>query len=196
MMQDLPASLLRIYEWEKPAISMGYFQKATEIRPQVPAGVDLVRRSTGGGLVDHRNDATYSLVIPSSIGLARATPEEAYQILHAGMCEALQDAGVAAELAPDCNAAGAGACFAGGYAKFDVLVAGRKVAGAAQRRSRYGLLHQGSVQHQALSPEFWDSFALKISGALRAFTPDDTLWDTAQELELTKYGNRGWLNRR
>ncbi len=196
LMQDLPASLLRIYTWEKPAISMGYFQKASEIRSQVPNGVELVRRSTGGGLVDHRDDATYSLVIPSSNALARATPEEAYRVFHAGMCEAFQDAGIAAELAPECNPAGAGACFAGGYARFDVLIAGRKVAGAAQRRSRYGLLHQGSIQYQALSPDFWDRFAHKLSGDLRAFLPEEDLWRTAQELEVTKYANPGWLNRR
>ena len=63
----------RHYHWRSAAFTFGYSQKISFIRGQLPPGetFDLCRRPTGGGLVDHRDDWTYSLVIPSP---ARGSP--------------------------------------------------------------------------------------------------------------------------
>ncbi|MCU6551020.1 lipoyl protein ligase domain-containing protein, partial [Klebsiella pneumoniae] len=56
----------RHYGWHRPAFTFGYSQKIAFVRAQLPADtpVELCRRPTGGGVVDHRDDWTYALVIP------------------------------------------------------------------------------------------------------------------------------------
>ncbi len=70
---------------------------------------------------------------------------ESYRRMHEWIRAAFAKIGVTAELAATCRNASPGQCFAG-HEKFDVPWQGRKIAGAAQRRTRAGLLIQGSVQ--------------------------------------------------
>ena len=60
------AARFRSYGWHRPAFTFGYSQALDFVRTQLPAGEtpDLCRRPTGGGVVDHREDWTYALVIP------------------------------------------------------------------------------------------------------------------------------------
>ncbi|RME96208.1 MAG: hypothetical protein D6766_01315 [Verrucomicrobia bacterium] len=135
---------LRVYAWREPAASFGLLQRAetvrqwTELRP-------LVRRPTGGGLVPHADDWTYSVVIPAGHPWHRLRAPESYRRLHRWLQVALARLGVPTELAPEPIADGPGRCFVGAEAN-DLLWQGRKIAGAAQRRTRTGLLIQGSVQ--------------------------------------------------
>lgn len=136
--------VLRFYEWSEPAATFGYFQKiaeleaATHIRP-------LIRRSTGGGLVPHLADWTYSLTIPPGDDWYRLRAPESYRQMHEWIRAAMGGIGIPCELADCCKSERPGQCFAG-YEKFDVLQGGRKIAGAAQRRNKHGLLIQGSIQ--------------------------------------------------
>lgn len=138
--------VLRFYGWTERAASFGYFQKyaeierATTLRP-------LVRRPTGGGLVPHDADWTYSLVFPPSHAWYTLRAMESYERAHQWVQSAFARLGVATELAPGCRKESSGRCFVG-HEKFDVLWCGRKIAGAAQRRTKMGLLIQGSVQPQ------------------------------------------------
>lgn len=140
--------LLRFYGWTEPAASYGYFQRAdrvasmTQLRP-------LVRRPTGGGLVPHDADWTYSLSFPPLHWWYALSAKESYQLVHEWVSEAFSQLGVRTELSPSCATDEPGKCFAGAVAS-DVLRNGRKIAGAAQRRSRDGLLIQGSVQSDGI----------------------------------------------
>ena len=58
LLRHAQAPVLRLYGWEETCVSIGYFQKASV----VPAGISFVRRYTGGGLVEHGRDLTYTLV--------------------------------------------------------------------------------------------------------------------------------------
>src|SRR4026208_2499569 len=81
--------VLRLYSWTEPAASFGYFQpyadvsRATALRP-------LVRRPTGGGIVPHDRDWTYSLVFPPSHSWYRLKAIESYRRLHEWVCNAFQ----------------------------------------------------------------------------------------------------------
>jgi lipoate-protein ligase A len=136
--------VLRFYSWTERAASFGYFQKIAEVNCLTPLR-PLVRRPTGGGIVPHDADWTYSLVFPTRHEWYSLAATESYQRVHEWIQAAFAEIGVVADLAPANSDAPPGQCFVG-YVKSDVLCGGRKIAGAAQRRTRDGLLIQGSVQ--------------------------------------------------
>jgi lipoate-protein ligase A len=146
---QLGAPTLRFYGWTQPAASFGYFQhfaeiaRTTTLRP-------LVRRPTGGGLVPHDVDWTYSLAFPPGHEWYSLSAVESYERVHEWVRDAFSKLGVTCELAPCCRKSAPGQCFVG-YEKSDVLWQGRKIAGAAQRRTKTGLLIQGSVQPPPLN---------------------------------------------
>jgi lipoate-protein ligase A len=105
----------------------------------------LIRRPTGGGLVPHDADWTYSLAFPPGDPWYALKAVESYRRVHEWIQAAFAAANLATELSPCCRREAPGQCFAGAE-PFDVLWQNRKIAGAAQRRSRDGLLIQGSIQ--------------------------------------------------
>jgi lipoate-protein ligase A len=96
-------------------------------------------------LVPHDADWTYSVVIPWSHPWYELRAGESYLQMHVWIQEAFAALGIPTTLAPHCLKEPGGQCFAG-YEKSDLLRLGRKIAGAAQRRTKAGLLIQGSVQ--------------------------------------------------
>jgi len=139
--------VLRFYGWTEPAATFGYFQKIAEVE-QMTKLRPLICRSTGGGLVPHDVDWTYSLVFPPGDSWYELKAVESYRRVHEWIQSAFQRLGTTTELASCCRKEVPGQCFIGAE-QFDVLLADRKIAGAAQRRTRDGLLIQGSIQPPA-----------------------------------------------
>lgn len=136
--------ILRVYQWSGQWGSLGYFGKIDEARSLVP-DVDWVRRWTGGGLVDHREDWTYTLFAPLTESVARLKGVESYRQIHAALRVALSDEGCSATLSDGESRNGGSMCFQNPV-RHDILGDDReKLAGAGQRRNQKGLLHQGSV---------------------------------------------------
>jgi lipoate-protein ligase A len=136
--------VLRFYGWTQAAASFGYFQKIAEIE-RATSLRPLVRRPTGGGLVPHDRDWTYSVVIPPHDSWYRLAAVESYARIHRWIQSAFARLNLKTTLAPACRKEIPGQCFAG-HEKSDLLWLGRKIAGAAQRRTKTGLLIQGSIQ--------------------------------------------------
>src|SRR6266446_10706253 len=132
---------IRFYRWHSPALSFGYFGKFAHVACYASER-DLVRRWTGGGIVFHGDDLTYSIVIPVSSGFFAESAKRIYAAIHSALCHALKENGFAAALAPNNSSKISDVCFANPVLA-DVIVNRRKVAGAAQRRTRRGLLQQG-----------------------------------------------------
>ena len=136
--------VLRSYDWTQSCATFGYSQmiahieSATALRP-------LIRRCTGGGLVPHDGDWTYSLIFPPGHEWTTLPAAESYRRAHALLQTAFQEIGIKTELANCCRRPKPGECFEG-HELHDLLWNGKKIAGAAQRRNRFGLLIQGSVQ--------------------------------------------------
>src|SRR6185369_9411910 len=141
---ELGQPVLRFYGWTEPAASFGYFQRYAEVA-QTTQLRPLVRRPTGGGIVPHDIDWTYSFVVPPDHEWHLLKAEESYRRIHAWIQSAFGRLNIATELAPCCKKSLPGQCFVG-HEKFDLLWQGKKIAGAAQRRNKAGLLIQGSVQ--------------------------------------------------
>ncbi|HEY3862282.1 MAG TPA: lipoate--protein ligase family protein [Verrucomicrobiae bacterium] len=141
---ELGRPILRFYGWIERAASFGYSQRYAEVE-KLTVLRPLVRRPTGGGLVPHDADWTYSLVFPAGHEWHRLKAMESYRRVHEWVRAAFEMMDVAASLSPTSQKEIPGQCFIGAE-KDDVLWHGRKIAGAAQRRSRNGLLIQGSIQ--------------------------------------------------
>lgn len=207
-MPRLQEPALRFYGWTQRAATFGYFQKfadverATVLRP-------LIRRPTGGGIVPHDADWTYSAVFPPADAWYALPATESYHRIHEWIALAFAELRVRTELAPCCKKLEApkggvlpGQCFLG-YEKSDVLWHGRKVAGAAQRRNKLGLLIQGSVQAPfvSLARADWEN-AMQIVGEKkfgvqwRASLPDALLTQTADDLVASKYSQATYNEKR
>jgi lipoate-protein ligase A len=206
---DAAAPRCRHYEWRRPACTFGFGQKIAFVRANLPAGdnLDLCRRPTGGGIVDHRNDWTYSLVIPRGHGLFDERATQSYRAVHECLAEVLGALGQSVELKPAAEppaAEGPGVCFQRAEI-YDLVnpLTGAKVAGAAQKRNKHGLLIQGSVEKSSVGALDWEEFGGKFAEALgRALgTPAaETPWPDLNEDEVAglieQYSAPEWLEYR
>ena len=145
LLRTVARPLLRIYRWDAPCVTFGYFQRHGEVRSSFP-GVPVVRRWTGGGMVKHGEDLTFSLMIPQGHPAGELPPARFYRDLHGALA-----AWLASTLSTEIRLAGreetlqGPSCFAA-PALDDLLMEGRKILGGAQRRSAGALLYQGSLQ--------------------------------------------------
>lgn len=197
---ELGAPVLRFYGWQQPAASFGYFQRIAEIERTTHLR-PLVRRPTGGGLVPHDADWTYSLAFPPAHEWYQLRAEQSYERVHQWLQAAFGHLGIATELAPQARKDLPGQCFVG-YEKHDLLQGGRKLAGAAQRRTKHGLLIQGSLQpfSRATPRAAWEQAMLQAAVknwavAWQPLPAPETLLTQAQTLAAEKYAreefNRG-----
>jgi lipoate-protein ligase A len=189
LLRTVEKPTLRTYRWARPALSFGYFVRFTEVEP-LASGRELVRRWTGGGIVPHGDDFTFSLIVPRSHPSSQLSPPESYRLIH----EAVAQAVGGAELAPATAEKVSESCFENPAAS-DVMIRGRKVAGGAQRRSAHGMLHQGSVQVLAWTLAFGEELAVDLARRpARAGITDETL-TAATLLAQQRYGTEAWLKR-
>jgi lipoate-protein ligase A len=162
--------VLRFYGWTQPAATFGYFQKYSEVEPATPLR-PLIRRPTGGGIVPHDADWTYSFAVPPGHEWYALAAVASYRRMHTWVQSAFTEMKIETELALCCRKPAVdtpkpalpGACFIG-YEKFDLLWHGKKIAGAAQRRNKSGLLIQGSVQPPVpLMRQDWENAMLEAA---------------------------------
>ncbi len=162
---------LRFYSWAQPTVSIGYFARI-EDAGRLAKGLPVVRRCTGGGLVFHGTgeDLTYSLSMPRSWLLLSS--KAIYRSVHEGLIAAFHEIGL-----QGCHLYGAATspgsvCFQNPV-RDDVVHEGRKIAGAAQRRTRLGILHQGSILGPAkLLPRFAHALAHRLHDRTEQFIAD------------------------
>src|SRR3954471_23872243 len=105
LLQRYPAMAeprFRHYEWRRAAFTFGFSQKIEFVRTNLPQGeaLDLCRRPTGGGIVDHRNDWTYTLVLPRGHPLEELRATQSYRVTHEALAAALRGQGVPAITKP------------------------------------------------------------------------------------------------
>jgi lipoyl(octanoyl) transferase len=201
------AARFRHYDWRIPAITFGYSQKWEFVRAQGEAGRDFCRRPSGGGIVDHAADWTYALVVARGHALHRGPAPLAYYLIHQALCDALvaQDQDVL--LQPEgeiLGQAGAGICFVQAE-PHDVIARStrKKVAGAALKRNKNGLLLQGSIAREALPQLDWSRFEEDFTtGIARCLSVEAGIhpWpelDPDEEAHLTaQFASPEWNERR
>ena len=193
LLQSVTRPVLRFYQWARPALSFGYFGSFAEIAAE-EVWRDIVRRWTGGGIVLHGHDLTYSVILPNTGSQHAPPPRMIYSQIHGALRSALprhMNVALASHAAPKVSQA----CFANPV-EADLLADGRKIAGAAQRRTRAGLLHQGSIQHDALPADFGQAFAAALCASFQRASPSRELLRRARAIAERKYATAEWLRRR
>ncbi|MBR4355923.1 MAG: hypothetical protein IKP96_05105 [Elusimicrobiaceae bacterium] len=200
---------LRFYHWTaEPAVTFGYAQFIREVRARLKtrgfAGA-YARRPTGGGMVFHEDDLTFSLVFPSE-----DKPVAIYQKLHTTLLAHLAQAGISGQLmhgplpaeayAPSVKQQ-ASACFIRPVENDLLTKSGQKMLGGAIRRLGTTVLYQGSLQlpaarqHPVLKRAIINAVREFLAIDLRPVSCDETLLAQAKQLAVTQYNTLAWTEK-
>jgi lipoate-protein ligase A len=182
--------LLRVYAWLKPSVSFGYFQK---FPAHLAASFDLVRRPTGGGVVYHGQDTTYTVVVPPAHALYKMSTTNAYGALHQAVAAALEMPSALHDAAAH-SPQGQYECFQKPV-RGDVMIDGRKLAGGAQRRTRGGMLHQGSIAARVSTSQLEAGFRRVFGVEFQAYELTAAERALAEKLVREKYATDAWNKR-
>ncbi|MEI6051204.1 MAG: lipoate--protein ligase family protein [Opitutaceae bacterium] len=224
LLQSYPrpaAARFRHYSWRGPAWTFGYSQKIALVRAQLPKDTnpnEVCRRPTGGGVVNHCDDWTYALVIPRGFAFEELRATESYRRVHECLATALRAQGVPAVVKTHCEppAEGervcgpVGVCFQRAEL-YDVVHGdtGEKIAGAAQKRNKRGLLFQGSLWRPALEARKgalaidWDIFCTAFIALLATelgVASEEKPWPEFNDDEVSglvdQYSSTEWVEYR
>lgn len=197
LLHSVQRPTLRIYHWSAPCVTFGYFQSLEAARQAYP-GLPLVRRWTGGGMVEHGKDVTFALMIPKGESASSMPPAAFYRELHRRLADWLSH-----KVPREVRLAGEGDIRAGlqcfqSPAGDDILMSGQKILGGAQRRSSGALLYQGSLQglEGALHPSDYPVMARAISRSVGERSLNKGLLDESNLLAERKYRSLEWVSRR
>ena len=174
--------VLHLYEWEGKSATYGYFTNPAQflnLENIQHCGLSLARRPTGGGITFHLWDMAFSVFVPSSCPEFSQNTLDNYAFVNAAVLNAVKE--FLAHTPPlfltledlgswDTNCHHF--CMAK-PTKYDVMWEGKKIAGAAQRKTRQGFLHQGTIALSMPSLEVLSQLLLpgtKVFDAMQAYT--------------------------
>lgn len=145
-----PRCVLHLYDWEQPSATYGYFIDPDNYFNHEGLNrrqMQLARRPTGGGIIFHTCDLAYSVLIPATHPTYSLNPLENYALINKAVSDAIATfIAKPLELLPlQVPSSGFDAFCMATPTRYDVMLEGRKVGGAAQRRMKQGYLHQGSI---------------------------------------------------
>ena len=146
--------ILRFYQWMPFAISLGYHQSAASIHwtTCTEAGIDVVRRPTGGRAIYHAEELTYAVIIPITLENAKHGIHSVHNQISRAIANGILRYGVKVALRATGsdlrqhykNTAESVACFSS-TARYELQIDGKKVVGSAQRRYPGSILQHGSI---------------------------------------------------
>lgn len=150
--------IVRLYSWQPACLTLGYGQSAADVDWDAcrEAGVDVVRRPTGGRAVLHDRELTYAVIAAIDDPSIGGSISASYRAIATGLLAGLVGLGVSANLTPgdgggDLAARRSGACYAAAT-RSEITREGRKLVGSAQLRRQGVLLQHGSLP---LAPGRW-----------------------------------------
>ncbi len=164
---------LRLYEWDIPSVSVGYFQRMRDINIDYcrERSIPIVRRPTGGRAILHNHEITYSFSVKTEYGVFSKGLLDSYKKISRAFGLALSKIGLASELKlqkePHRNRSPL--CFQS-TSYGEITINSKKVIGSAQKRWTDGLLQQGSIPFIIDEDEIAKVFRLKSSEIGKKFT--------------------------
>lgn len=156
---DGQAPVLRFYSWSSPSITYGHFLNPNQYfsgEVLEKEGIQVAKRPTGGGIIFHFNDFPFSLIVPATHPAYTTNTLKNYFWVNQKVSLAIQQF-LKGKMLPellenDINVYAQGSerfCMAKPTI-YDVMLEGRKIYGGAQRRTRKGFLHQGTISLASL----------------------------------------------
>lgn len=137
---------LRLYQWQPPAVSLGYFQKRHDLDLEAcqRLGYEVVRRPTGGKAVLHLEDLTYAVIAGTAEGMPSAVTA-AYQLIAQGLLHAFRLLGIEAKMGRERgDSQSTDICFLR-CARGAIVYQKKKLVGSAQTWHASSLLQHGSI---------------------------------------------------
>ena len=191
--------ILHFYNWERDSATYGHFVKPSDfldLEATDRLGLDLAKRPTGGGIVFHIWDIAFSVLVPAGHPHFSKNTLENYAFVNNAVLAAVSDFlsdRSTLELIPQDGAAFDASCQRFCMAmptKYDVVLHGKKIAGAAQRKTKLGFLHQGTIALKMPSEEYLSAVlkpGTKVLEAMHAHTypilrPDEDLEEGRKEM--------------
>jgi lipoyl(octanoyl) transferase len=143
---------LRFFQWEKPSLSYGYaveVEKEVDVHYCLQNDIPIVRRITGGGVVFHQCDITFSIVFPQNLVPDTHSVLDSYKFINQIFVAGLKNFGINGKFYdlsenPPQNHGGENVCFIK-PTQYDVVYEGKKLVGNAQRRKKGYILNHGSL---------------------------------------------------
>jgi lipoate-protein ligase A len=180
--------VLRVYRWTAPAVTFGYAQRLAAVEP-LAHRLPVMRRWSGGGMVFHGSDVTLALVIPASEAAASGSSRDIYSAIHEGLLSAIQKTLPDARLVLPEECRCGPVCFESPVA-FDIIAGASKICGGALRRSKAGVLYQGSLHLPGAVPL---ELANSLSAEVSRFENSTSLEPLIADLSSSKYETPAWL---
>jgi lipoate-protein ligase A len=189
--------VLHFYDWQKDSATHGYFTdpaKLLNLEAAKKLSLNLARRPTGGGIVFHIWDLAFSVLVPSHCPEFSMNTMENYGFVNRAVLACIKeflDGNPPLLLSPDDHSPWDSNCSHFCMAKptqYDVMWEGRKVAGAAQRRTKKGFLHQGTIALILPPLEYLEQILLpntQVKEAMQAHTCP-LLGKSATSIELAE----------
>lgn len=175
--------ILHFYEWAARSATYGYFikpEKLLHLDAVKKRGLVLAKRPTGGGIVFHLSDFAFSALLPSSHPKFSLKPLDNYAFINAIVKQAIlkfmrqSDVGLLDKESETTVLEASHFCMAK-PTKYDILINGLKVSGGAERLTKFGVLHQGTI-----------ALGMPPQDILREFLLTDAIFDCMKK-------NSGWL---
>ncbi len=210
---DASMPRFRHFAWNCPSVTFGYGQDFSWVLEETEcAEMNLCRRPTGGGIVKHGEDWTYSLVFPTSHPVCDGSASEVYLHVHRAISVSLAKCGVDTDLLSckkgTCSSISRkvipGQCFLEPVARDVILSAtDSKIAGAAIKRTRDGLLLQGTIDMRPLPEVNWNFFETLFLTELSAYlgaksklTEWPPSFEDSRKPYVEQFTSTGWLRER
>lgn len=191
--------IIRFYRWTKPAYTIGYFQKISELDNK--NNYDVVRRLTGGLAVLHNTDLSYSFIVSDEQWNYIYNQEETYKIIHTQMKESLKDIGIICDNKQADNLTPNKFSCVNTFYKDDIFFKGKKLIGSCQRRRGKRILIEGSIhlkmneeQINDFTASFFERISSFLNGTIYKTKLEQKYINEADILSKNKYNNDKWTN--
>ncbi|WP_419324535.1 lipoate--protein ligase family protein [Aliarcobacter butzleri] len=142
--ESLP--ILRLYSWQK-SVTFGAGQNPSDYENLLKEYKNnFSKRITGGGVLFHGHDISYSLILPSTF-IDNRSVKETYELICSFILEFYSNLGLKASFAKDIESivlSKSPFCQVG-FEAYDIIVNGRKIGGNAQKRAKNVIFQHGSI---------------------------------------------------
>lgn len=142
---DNSLPVLRLYAWQD-SCTIGISQQFEDINDILEYEDRYAQRITGGGILFHGHDISYSLVIPTSC-VKGLSVKQSYESICMFLLKFYKNLGLDSQYAKDSigiQLSNSQYCQLG-FEPYDIVVDGKKIGGNAQRRAKKVIFQHGSI---------------------------------------------------